>query len=99
MRNCKIRNLSCIALISGLIFITGCSTTSTDPVRVEQDYGNSVRNMVQAQILDPEAAENPPEEAPTGLDGRNAEAVLKSYRGDVSKPKQVDKPVQININK
>ena len=57
------------------IFVSGCS--STDPTRVEADYGNSVRNMIEAQIYDPDAAKYPPSEPPTTLDGSYAEMCWK----------------------
>lgn len=75
----------------------GC--TSTDPVRVEEDFGNSVRHMIQAQIHDPQAAANPPVDPPMNLDGAKADNILKSYRKDVSKPEQIEKPLQITIGK
>lgn len=78
------------------VFVTGCS--STDPTRVEADYGNSVRNMVKEQTYDPDAANNPPSEPPTSLDGGYAEEVLEAYRGDVSKPEEVRRSISIEIN-
>ena len=77
------------------IFVSGCS--STDPIRVEADYGNSVRNMIEAQIYDPDAAKYPPSEPPTTLDGSYAENVLEAYRDDVSRPEEVDRPISIDI--
>ena len=77
------------------IFVSGCS--STDPIRVEADYGNSVRNMIEAQIYDPDAAKYPPSEPPTTLDGSYAENVLEAYRDDVSRPEEVDRPILIDI--
>ncbi|MEJ2114959.1 MAG: hypothetical protein P8X88_02680 [Gammaproteobacteria bacterium] len=77
------------------IFVSGC--TSTDPTRVEADYGNSVRNMVEAQIYDPDAANYPPSEPPTTLDGNYAVEVLEAYRDDVSRPEEVRRPIKIEI--
>ncbi|QBQ55878.1 hypothetical protein [Nitrosococcus wardiae] len=78
-----------------LVLLLGC--TSTDPVRVEQDFGNSVRNMIQAQIYDPEAARNPPVDPPAALDGAKAGEALKEYRQDVGKPSKVEKELPLNI--
>lgn len=71
--------------------------TSTDAVRVEEDFGNSVRNMIQAQTYNPEAARNPPSEPPTVLDGPKGGKVLDEYRGDVSDPQQTERPIQLEI--
>lgn len=91
----KIYKLVAAVFILMSVFVTGCS--STDPTRVEADYGNSVRNMIEAQIYDPEAANNPPSEPPTSLDGGYAEEVLEAYRDNVSKPEDVKRSISIEI--
>lgn len=75
--------------------LTGCS--HWDPVAVEEDFGNSVHHMIQAQTYDPEAARNPPADPPTELDGQKASEVLKAYRKDVAKPEEVEDAININI--
>ena len=90
--------LSAVMLL-GLFSTMGCTTTSTDPIRVEQDYGNSVRHMIQAQTYNPEAAENPPLEPPEGIDGPKGRRVLETYRTDVSKPKEVERPIRLDIGR
>lgn len=82
--------------IGFLVLVSAC--TSTDPVRVEQDFGNSVRHMVSSQLYDPAAALNPAVEPPTEFDGNKGEGVLESYRNDVAQPKQVERPIAINID-
>jgi hypothetical protein len=69
-----------------LTLLTGCN--STDPVRVEQDFGNSVHHMIQAQIYNPQAARNPSTVPPAALDGPMAGEALNVYRKDVAKPSQ-----------
>lgn len=70
----SIEKLACAAM---LFAVSACSS---DPVRVEQDYGNSVRNMIKAQIADPEAARRPSTGLPGGLDGGKGEKVIDAYR-------------------
>lgn len=82
-------------VVVAMLSATGCS--STDPVRVEEDFGNSVRNMVNAQIYNPNAAKNPPAEPPLALDGEKADKVLEAYRGDVYKPEKAERPISIRI--
>lgn len=60
-----------------LVTVTACTGK---PVRVESDFGNSVHNMTEAQMYDPEAARNPSAELPGGLDGAKGDAVIDAYR-------------------
>ena len=50
------------------------------PTHVEEDFGRSVRQMVDAQISDPAAAADPSPHAPDRLDGVGAEEALSGYR-------------------
>ncbi|MGH8658589.1 MAG: hypothetical protein ACREV4_08995 [Gammaproteobacteria bacterium] len=84
---------SLVALVA--ICLGGC-TASTDPIQVEDDYGNSVRQMIDAQIYDPAAVHNPPTQAP-GFDAPKGHNVLDEYRKDVARPKEVDQPLDIRI--
>lgn len=52
-----------------------------EPSRVEEDFGNSVRQMVQEQIYDPRAASEPAAGGPDLLDGTTADIVVDGYRG------------------
>jgi hypothetical protein len=88
------------AILSALLAstLTACANTAdTDPVRVEQDFGRSVDQMIEAQIYDPKAARKPPTEPPMGLDGVQGEAILKTHREHVGDPKKIDEDVQLDI--
>jgi type IV pilus biogenesis protein CpaD/CtpE len=74
--------------------LTGCAT---GPTNVERDFGNSVRNMVQAQTYNPDAALS--YEPPMEMDGERAGAVLETYRTEIGKPADVQKPIVINVGK
>ncbi len=78
------------------VLLAGCA--STDATRVEEDFGTSVRQMVDAQIYDPEAAKNPRKDPPMGLDGVQAEAVLDVYREHVGDPEEVTETLRIEIS-
>lgn len=84
-------------LVLGALVVLMAGCTSTDPVRVEQDFGNSVRRMVEAQTYNPAAAAHPPAEPPQGYDGAKAKRVIETYRGDVSVPQEVVAPSLIEI--
>lgn len=87
------------SILLGVIFslstLAGCAIT--EPARVDEDFGNSVRNMIDAQIYNPEAARNPPTEPPLALDGPKAEKVLEVYRDDVAKPRKIEQPIRIEV--
>lgn len=71
-------------MVAGLALaalLGGCATPSS-----EDDFGNSVRRMVEAQKYEP--APPPASTAPT-LDGQKAEAALGQYRKDVGDPNRI----------
>ena len=72
-----------IVLATGLM--AGCASA---PNRVADDFGNSVRAMNQAQILDPVAASNPDMTPVDTTDGVRMENALETYREDVAKPEE-----------
>lgn len=55
--------------------ITGCKTS--DPIQVEDDFGSSVRSMVESQIYVPEPQDD--NTAPAELDGDTADNVVEQY--------------------
>ncbi|HEY5756646.1 MAG TPA: hypothetical protein VIU34_12535 [Steroidobacter sp.] len=68
-------------VVFATVAIAGCADTPL----ADADYGNSVKQMVQAQTLDPVTANNPAERAPEITDGARLEAALDIYRKDVAK--------------
>ena len=72
--------------------------TSYDPVRVENDFGQSVRNMVDNQIYDPKAPNRTAAQSTGGLDGTQAELLLKKHREHVGNPSDIDTPIDVRIN-
>jgi type IV pilus biogenesis protein CpaD/CtpE len=65
-----------------LVPLAGCESTS----QIEADFGNAYRNMVAAQIHNPEAARNPPADPPLTMDGQRASDVMEKYRsGEIPK--------------
>jgi type IV pilus biogenesis protein CpaD/CtpE len=87
----SIHKLVCAAMF---LAVTACST---DPVRVEQDYGNSVRQMIEGQIANPEAARRPSTELPGGLDGARGEKVIEAHRNPPQTGGKSSSAVQIQI--
>jgi type IV pilus biogenesis protein CpaD/CtpE len=75
--------------LAGLALAAALATAGcvTDPVAVEKDFGNSVRQMTEMQTANPSA----PADA-TALDhgdGQRINGVLDAYRKDVGRPADV----------
>jgi hypothetical protein len=73
---------STVATFVALVMIGGCEAFG--PTATEQDYGNSVRHMVQAQTLNPAGSDAAPVDSSDASRTGNA---LGVYRTDVSLPK------------
>lgn len=81
-----------IALAAGLLAATGCAT---GPEAVENDFGNSVRQMTEAQTVNPSAPMDV--EAIDHGDGQVIENVVQAYRKDVAKREDVKQDIVINV--
>ena len=70
----------------GVILLTFASLTSsgcsTEPKRVEADYGNSVHQLVQASTYNPEAAASTESIPVYGMDGKRAMNSLDAMKRD-----------------
>ena len=73
---------------------TGCST---EPKRVEADYGNSISQTVQAQTYNPEAAASTESIPVLGLDGKRAMRTLDAMRTDTERPDDFDDVIDIEL--
>jgi len=65
-----------------LLLSIGCST---EPKRVEADYGNSVHQMVQASTYNPEAAASTVSMPVIGMDGKRAMNTLDAMTTDTER--------------
>lgn len=74
--------------------ITGCGQ---GPTLSERNYGVSVRQMVRAQIYNPEAAANPSPDPVNVRDGKLGRQIIEAYRADVAAPEQVKQDITINV--
>lgn len=70
----------------------GCSDHSTVP-----EFGETVRNVMESQIHDHEAAIHPKPEAVEGSDGYRLDNALEAHRNDVARPEQIQQPVTISV--
>jgi hypothetical protein len=83
-----------IAACLASLALAGCAS---GPETVERDFGNSVRQMVRSQTLDPLTANKPDTKAPEDGDGQRIDNVMDAYRNDVSKPEEVNQPLVISV--
>jgi hypothetical protein len=75
-----------------LIGLTACGST-----QVEQEYGNSVRLMIQAQTFDPRTLTNPSTAPVIGADPDMVNTAVEVFRENVSRPEEVGKPITIQL--
>ena len=88
----KFNNLLGLAAVATL-----CVACASGPTRVEEDFGNSVRAMRQAQTLDPVAAAAPDLTPVAGTDGQRMENALNTYRTGVGDPAAVSESIEFDI--
>ena len=82
--------MPCVLLSISLMGLAGCAEWSSTPARVEADYGNSVRSLVNNQIYNPDKAQHPAALLPNGMEGNKADTILqKAYRQDIGNPSNI----------
>lgn len=83
-----------VRLMAGLMAAAVVQGCTTEPVKTEADFGNSVRQMIAVQRV-----EGGPSARPGSLDGRQAEKVLQAWRGEVAKPQDLKTDVNMPLGK
>jgi hypothetical protein len=63
----------------------------------ERNFGESVRQMIQAQTYDPSTLTMPSAEPVDGTDGQMLEGAVEVYRSDVASPEGGGNEVVINV--
>ena len=86
-------------ILTGLLLIataiaSGCSGQSTVPAA---EFGDAVRNVMEYQIHDYEAALHPPPDAVEGSDPDRLNTVIDAYRTGAAEAQEGPPPVLINI--
>jgi hypothetical protein len=85
--------LHAAALLAAITLSTGCAQ---GPVAVEEDYGKSVRQMVELQTADPTAPADT--NAIDRGDGERLNNVIDVYRKDVGRPESVREQIDMEID-
>jgi endonuclease V-like protein UPF0215 family len=81
-----------IVVLAALGALTGCATSA-----LEEDYGNSVASLIQAQTANPATLTSPSAVPVTGVDPDYANNVVTEFRKDVSKPEKVREPIEMAV--
>jgi type IV pilus biogenesis protein CpaD/CtpE len=88
-----LRTFRIIAVSGSLFAVAGCAS---GPSTVENDFGNSVRHMTQAQVANPAApVDNDPIDHG---DGPRINAAIDVYRKSVSDPKEIKQDIVIGVD-
>lgn len=86
--------LGAAAVALTIIISAGCST---EPKRVEADFGNSVHQMVQASTYNPEAAASTESKPVLGMDGKRAIRALDQMQTDTERPEDFNDIINIEL--
>lgn len=78
------------------LLLSACADNGYEPVVLDGQFGRSVRQVSQAQLLNPQAAANPPKKVPQKLDGLVGQNIMNTYRQSFGQA-QPTQPVTINI--
>lgn len=81
-----------LAVSAILLSIAACEST-----RVETEYGQSVRQMINAQTYDPATLTNPSDKPVEGADPDMVNAAIEAFREHVSKPENVGQDIVIQV--
>ena len=73
-------------------FLTACVETAP---RYEAEFGNATRATLNAQIINPDADNNPDPVA--GLDGRAARDAINNYQKSFAEPKPTENVFNIGV--
>jgi len=92
--NTLARTLIKPAALFALCVVGGCAT---DPTVSEQNFGNSVRNMVRAQTYDASTLSSVPEGVVEDTDGQKLGGALEAYRATQGTSESVGQEISISV--
>jgi len=78
-----------IAFTTTILALTACLNQTPQP-----DMGRSVAQMVESQIHNHDAANNPPKGVVGGLDGGRSEKIISGYRQSSEKATAVNENIE-----
>jgi len=78
------------------LLLTSCNDANYKPTEVDRNFGLAYKQVTQAQILNPDAAQNPPARPSKQMNGEAGENTLRTYREGFSTIEE-SQPVEISI--
>ena len=87
------RTIITLTAIPFLALLTACSTNPQESLVL----GESVRQVTEMQIQNPDAKEQYGTELHGSMDGRMGVNVMNVYRSHIDKPQEVKNEIQVNI--
>jgi type IV pilus biogenesis protein CpaD/CtpE len=88
------KTLSAAGIALATLLAGACAN---EPTLTERNFGDSVREMINAQTYDPSTLSAPSTEPVEGSDGRRSENVLEVYRTDIAKPEVVRDEIVLSV--
>lgn len=89
-----IRIQKSIGYLLPALLLGGCAT---QPTTTEQEFGASVRQMIQAQINDPSTITNPSDQVVERTDGQMLGGALEAYRQTIADPASAAEEITISV--
>jgi type IV pilus biogenesis protein CpaD/CtpE len=90
----KSRTYKKLGILLPALMLGACAV---EPTMTERNFGDSVRQMVQAQINDPATVSSPSEATIERTDGQLLEGVLENYRTTTGDSGSVGDEITINV--
>lgn len=88
------QSLGLIGVVS--VILAACADANHRPVAMDRSFGHSVRQLTQAQIANPDAAEHPLLDSPRKMDGESGTNTMQGYR-DAYGQQVISQPVIIDV--
>ena len=85
-----------ILQITTIFTVAGVLSACVEPApRYESEFGHATRATLNAQIINPDAGNNP--DPVTGLDGQAANDALENYQKSFAEPKPAENVFNIGV--
>jgi hypothetical protein len=78
-----------------VLMLAACADGNYRPYNLDDKFGQSAKQMLNASIADPKAAENPPANSPRKMDGYAGVNTLGTFRSSFN---QITQPQGLTIN-
>jgi type IV pilus biogenesis protein CpaD/CtpE len=91
------KTLTFTGLTLAALFLNACADGRYNPVVLDRNFGLTNRAVVNAQIANPEAAQNPAPDSPRIMDGYNSAGIMDGYRQGFQQQAAQNQPIVVNI--